>query len=268
VRSDEHLYQLINDKQGREFEFQVNRQPTEEGARLVKYQVLSQEEWDELNYQSRVAQHRKYVDQQSGGRIGYIHMAAMGLRNQALFEREIYEYLVDKEALIIDIRFNTGGNIADTLVDWLERKPHGYLRPRDSQPFFSPYRAWDKPVIVVMNEHSYSNAEIFAYAMRARSLARLVGQPTPGYVIWTDALQLVNGTSARIPQSGFYRLDGTPQENNGEQPDLLVPLPPDDWLLGRDPQLDQALALLLAKPSKDPAKNRAAEASPPSDPPQ
>jgi tricorn protease len=249
VRPDEHLYQLINDKQNREFEFRVNSRPDEEGSRTVKYKVLSQEEWSELNYQNRVEQLRQYVHAQSKGRIGYVHMSAMAPPNQIRFEREIYEYMIGKEAMIVDLRFNTGGNIADNLVDWLERKPHGFLRPRDRAPYYAPDRAWDKPIIVVMNEHSYSNAEIFAYAMRARHLARLVGQPTPGYVIWTDSLQLVNGTSARIPQSGFYRLDGSPQEGHGEVPDFLVPLPPADWLAGRDPQLDKALELLLADPT-------------------
>jgi len=103
-----------------------------------------------------------------------------------------------------------------------------------------------------MNEHSYSNAEIFPYAVRARNLAKLVGMPTPGYVIWTDGLRLVDGTSARMPQSGSYRLDGTTQENNGERPDVLVPMTPDDWVAGRDPQLDKAIEMLAARSDKQP----------------
>jgi C-terminal processing protease CtpA/Prc len=169
----------------------------------------------------------------------------MGSGNQAQFEKEIYEYMVGREDMIIDVRFNTGGNISDNLIDWLERKPHGYFRPRDGAPEPSPYRAWDKPVVVVMNEHSYSNAEMFPYAMRTRGLARLVGQPTPGYVIWTSDLRLVDGTRARMPQSGVYRLDGTAQENDGEVPDYLVPMTPDDWLAGNDLQIDKAIELLV-----------------------
>ena len=96
-----------------------------------------------------------------------------------------------------------------------------------------------------MNEHSYSNAEIFPNAMRARGLAKLVGMPTPGYVIWTDSMKLVDGTGARMPQSGAYRIDGTPQENNGEQPDVPVPMSPEDWLADRDPQLDKAIEMLI-----------------------
>jgi tricorn protease len=95
-----------------------------------------------------------------------------------------------------------------------------------------------------MNEHSYSNGEMFPSAMRTRHLARLVGMPTPGYVIWTSDLRLVDGTGARMPQSGVFRLDGSNLENGGERPDYRIPLSPEDWLAERDPQLDQAIELL------------------------
>jgi tricorn protease len=103
-----------------------------------------------------------------------------------------------------------------------------------------------------MNEHSYSNAEMFANAMRARGLARfIVGMPTPGYTIWTTDMRLVNGSKARMPQSGVFRLDGSNMENNGEQPDVHIPLSTDDWLSERDPQLDKAIEL-LTEPEPEP----------------
>ncbi len=247
VTLDENLYRLINDKQDREFEFLVSTNCDKANARTVKYKVLAQDDWNDLNYRNRIERLRKYVEERSYGKIGYLHLSAMGYNNQAKFEREAYEYIVGKDAMIIDVRFNSGGNIAETLIDWLERKPYGYIRPRDGDKEASPYHAWVKPVIVLVNEHSYSNAEIFPYAMRARGLAKLVGMPTPGYVIWTDSLKLVDGTGARMPQSGFYRLDGTTQENNGEAPDVEVGLSPDDWLADRDPQLDKAIELLAPK---------------------
>jgi C-terminal processing protease CtpA/Prc len=252
VALDEKLYQFINDKQDRVFEFLVNTNTDKATARTVKYKVLSQEEWSDLNYQDRIDRLRTYVEDRSSNKIGYLHISSMGAVNQTQFEREAFEYMVGKEAMIIDVRFNNGGNIADTLIDWLERKPHGYIRPRDSRKEPMPYRAWEKNMVVVMNEHSYSNAEIFPYAVRARNLAKLVGMPTPGYVIWTDGLRLVDGTSARMPQSGSYRLDGTTQENNGEQPDVRVPMSPDDWLAGRDPQLDKAIELLSGRTETTP----------------
>ena len=244
VTLDERLYRFINDKQDREFEFLVNREPKTEGARKVKYKVLSQTEWDDLNYRNRTERLRKYVEGKSGGKIGYLHISAMGSANQTQFEREAYEYILGKDAMVIDVRFNKGGNISDTLIDWLARKQHGYRRPRDGTPEPAPARAWEKPVIVLMNEHSYSNGEMFPDAMRQHGLAKLVGMPTPGYVIWTYALRLVDGTGARMPENGVFRLDGTNMENLGEQPDVKIPLTPEDWLADRDPQLDKAIEML------------------------
>jgi tricorn protease len=105
-----------------------------------------------------------------------------------------------------------------------------------------------------MNEHSYSNGEMFPSAMRTRGLARLVGMPTPGYVIWTTEMRLIDGTGSRMPQSGVFRMDGSNMENNGEQPDVRVPMSPEDWLAGRDPQLDKAIELLIGSSASDPLK--------------
>lgn len=245
VSANERLYESINDKQDREFEFWVNQTPTTNGARIVKYKVLNWEEWTDLEYRNRIERRRRWVESNSHGRIGYLHISGMLASNQTKFEHEAYEDMVGKEGMIIDVRFNTGGNISDTLIDWIERRTHGYLRPRDGLVESSPALAWNKKVVVLMNEHSYSNAEIFPYAMRARGLAKLVGMPTPGYVIWTWEFRLVDGTSARMPMTGFYRLDGTTQENNGELPDLRVSMSPEDWLQDRDPQLEAALKEIL-----------------------
>ena len=247
ITLDEHLYDWINDKQDREFEFLVSTNADRQHTHFVKYKVLTQDEWNRLDYRNRVERTREYVTQKSHGRIGYLHIASMQANNQAQFEREAYEYIVGRDGMIIDVRFNNGGNIADTLTDWLSRKPHGYIRPRDGEKEPTPFHAWDRKMAVLMNEHSYSNGEIFPYEMRQRGLAKLVGMPTPGYVIWTQSLKLVDGTNARLPLTGAFRLDGTSMENIGEQPDVLVRLSPEDWLAGRDPQIDKAVELLMSE---------------------
>ena len=254
VSLDEKLYEFIYDKQGREFDFLVSTNGDRGGARTVKYKVLSDGEWTDLNYRNRIDRLRKTVEEKSAGKIGYLHLAGMSLSNQIKFEREAYEYMAGKEAMIIDVRFNSGGNISDTLIDWIERKPHGYFRPRDARPEAAPAHAWEKRCVVLMNEHSYSNGEMFPSAMRTRGLAKLVGMPTPGYVIWTSDMRLVDGTGARMPGSGVFRLDGTNMENRGEQPDVRVPMSPEDWLAGRDPQLDKAIEILLGSSEKDKLK--------------
>lgn len=245
VSLDENLYRLINNRGGREFTFLVNDKPTKEGARTVKYFSLSYGEWGDLRYRERVNRLARYVEEKSNGTIGYVHIAGMGGGNAVTFDREFYERSNGKKAMIIDVRFNGGGNISDSLIDRLERRPHGYYQPRDGLPEPAPGTAFNKPIIVLMNEHSMSNAEMFPCAMRTRGLAKLVGMPTPGYVIWTWGLPLVDGTSARMPGSGVYRLDGTPMENLGEKPDVRVPMTIEDWMAKRDPQLDKALELLM-----------------------
>ena len=247
VSLNEKFYEFISDKQGREFEFLVSTNTDAASARKVNYKVLTDPEWKDLNYRNRIDRLRKYVEEKSGGRLGYLHLAEMSMSNQLKFEREAYEYMAGKEGMIIDVRFNNGGNISDTLIDWIERKPHGFYRPRDAKAEKAPYNSWEKRCMVLLNEHSYSNGEMFPSAMRARGLATLIGMPTPGYVIWTSELRLVDGTGARMPGSGVFRIDGSNMENNGEKPDVRVPMSPEDWLADRDPQLDKAIELLDGK---------------------
>ena len=249
VSTTETLYQFLNGKKTRFTEFVVNDKPSEQGARKVRYKLLSSSEWQKIQYNNNVTDLQQRVEKSSKGRIGYLHIPAMGSADQARFEREAYEYMLGKDAMIFDVRFNRGGNISDTLIDWLERKPHGIYKSRDREPEIAPSRAWEKPVVVLMNEHSYSNGEMFPYAMRQRKLAQLVGMPTPGYVIWTSTFSLTDGTKARIPGRGVFRMDGTNMENQGEKPDVQIWVTPEEWLEGKDPQLEQALKLLEPQPA-------------------
>ena len=98
---NEKLYQLINDRQDREFEFLVNKEPKKDGARKVKYKVLSAADWDNLQYQNRIERLRNYVEKQTGGKLGYLHISAMGGENQTRFEREAYEYMSGKQGMIL-----------------------------------------------------------------------------------------------------------------------------------------------------------------------
>ncbi len=249
VTLDENLYKVLNDKGDRDFVLLVNDKPTREGARKVTYRALSSGDWSDLHYQNRVERLRKEVERKSGGTLAYVHIAGMGLPNQTAFERELYEYAEGKKGVVIDVRFNGGGNIADQLITWLGLKPKGYYYPRDGypkpMPGFGATRSWNKPLIVLMNQASASNAEMFPYEMRAHGLAKLVGVATPGYVIFTYGWSLVDGTSVRMPYSGVFREDGSPMENMGEKPDYYVPLTNEDWLAERDPQLEKAITLLM-----------------------
>jgi Tol biopolymer transport system component/C-terminal processing protease CtpA/Prc len=250
VDANERLYSLLNTRKDRIVEFLVNDKPQKTGARKVRYQLMSQTQWTDLTYKNRVTATRRKVEAASIGKIGYLHIAAMSSTDKTRFEREAYEYILGKDAMIFDVRNNRGGNISDTLIDWLERKPHGIYQSRDQAPEIAPARAWNKRVIILMNEHSYSNGEMFPYAMRQRGLTeKIVGIATPGYVIWTSGFSLPGGFKARIPGKAVYRMDGSNMENNGEKPDVRVWITPDEWVAGKDPQLEKALELLKPKPT-------------------
>jgi C-terminal processing protease CtpA/Prc len=108
-----------------------------------------------------------------------------------------------------------------------------------------PGQALAVPMAVLMAETSYSNAEMFPAAMKARKLATLVGMPTPGYVIYTGGLRLVDGTNARMPGTGAFTIEGENLEDNGRQPDVKVDITVEQYLRGEDPQLDAAIDVLL-----------------------
>jgi len=244
VSCTEFFYNWLNRFNGKYVELLVNKEPKKEGARTVRFKLMSAKDFSQLNYRNHVSRAQDFVGKKSDGKIGYVHIPSMGEDNQKQFEREVYEYIQGKDAIIFDVRFNGGGRISDDLIDMLERKQHGIYRARDGQPEPAPGLAWNKPIVVIMNEHSYSNAEMFPYAMRQRGLAKLVGMPTPGYVIWTSTFMLSNGTRCRIPGRGVWRMDGTNMENNGETPDAEVWMTPEEWLTGKDPQLEKAVELL------------------------
>ena len=248
VALNERLWDVLNNQNGRDIELLVNKTPSKEGARKVKYRAISTGAWGQLRYAQWVESNRKYVEEKSGGKVGYVHIAGMGGGNRTTFNEEFFEYKQGKEAMIIDVRFNGGGNISDGLIDSLERTPHGYYLPRDGFMELAPNdQVWNNPTVVLQNEDSFSNAEMFPYAMKQRGLAKTVGMPTTGYVIWTWGGQLVDGTGIRMPMSGVYRMDGTPMENMGQKPDYEVPWTDEDYFAGKDPQLEKALELLIKR---------------------
>jgi len=244
VQLDESLWRdSLNEQAGRDIVLTV--QGTDGKTRDVKYRALSGGEFGGIVGANRLAWRRKYVEERSHGQVGYVYIAGMNGPELARFNQQVWEYGQGKKGLIIDVRGNGGGNTSDQLIDILERQPNSYYQIRDDEPQLGPGQALDIPMVVMAAENSFSNAEMFPYAMRARKLAKLVGMPTPGYVIYTGGLRLVDGTGARMPGTGVYRLDGSPLEDMGQQMDYQVGFTPEEWFSGKDPQLDKAVDVLL-----------------------
>jgi tricorn protease len=241
---------VLTGQSGRDMTFLVSPDGLRTTAREVKYRAVSGGALRGIYSDNQLLERRKYVEEKSGGKLTYIHISGMGGGNLAAFNREFWEYALGKEGVIIDVRDNGGGNIADQLVDMIERRPHAYYQSRDGVAATAPGRDVTLELVVMHNETSYSNAEMFPSAMKSRGLATLVGVQTPGYVIWTSGFRLVDGTNARMPNSASFRLDGTPMENLGQAPDIAIDNTREDILAGRDPQLDKAIEVLLGKLKK------------------
>jgi tricorn protease len=212
-------------------------------------------------YETWVRQRRALVDRLGSGRLGYLHIQGMSIPSFEEFERDLYAAASGKEGLVIDVRSNGGGWTTDYLLAVLEVRRHAFTVPRDgevSQRAYPqdrlPLAAWTRPALTLCNEDSYSNAEIFSSAFRELGRGLVVGSPTFGAVISTDATDLLNGGTLRLPLRGWYvASSGAPMENNGVQPGVVVWQPPDeDFAADRDRQLERAVQEFLAGIDKDP----------------
>ncbi len=210
-----------------------------------------------LRYEDEVMKRRAEVEELSNGRLGYLHIRGMGLAEVRDYERDLYAAAHGKEGLIIDVRDNGGGWTTDILLASLTAPNHAYTIPRGAdpdkvQPDNYPrdrrlIYAYSRPINVLINQHSFSNAEIFAHSIRTANRGTLIGTQTFGGVISTGSFSLIDGTTVRRPFRGWYLPDGTDMENNGAKPDIDVPQTPADEAAGRDPQLEAAVEELLGR---------------------
>ena len=243
VTANEQSLKVFADQSGREMKFEVHGKDGK--VRTVTYRALSGGEMQGIVYRNRIDSRRKYVEEKSGGKLTYVHIAGMGGGNLDAFNLQAWQYIQGKQGVVIDVRNNGGGNIADLLLDMIERKPNMRYQLRDGDAILGPGTVWDRATVVMHAETSFSNAEMFPAAMKSAGLAKLVGMPTPGYVIYTSGTRLVDGTSIRLPGTGVFRLDGSPTENLGQEPDYKVDITPEEYFAGKDPQLDKAIDVLL-----------------------
>jgi tricorn protease len=186
------------------------------------------------------------VDKLTNGEIGYLHIKAMDGPSLEKFQEDLIENR-GKKALIIDQRFNGGGGIDQELLQILnQRKQYQLTRGRDSIDVPRPVQAFYGPMVVLQNERSASDAEMFPDGFRRLGLGKLVGVPTMGAVIGTGAFTLMDGSQLRTPGAGVYTSAGENMENYGVQPDVWVDNGPADFLAGHDRQVEKAIEVLRA----------------------
>jgi tricorn protease len=159
---------------------------------------VSAQAFSQLRYERWVKQRRDMVDKATGGKIGYLHIQAMDATSLRKFEKEIRENR-DKKALIIDQRFNGGGNIEQELLAILVQKQYQVWQPRGTEQSGRPFAGYFGPKVVLQNWRSASNAEMFPAGFRALGLGKTIGTTTMGAVIGTGSYSLIDGSTVRTP---------------------------------------------------------------------
>jgi tricorn protease len=246
VKAGDEFWQLLNYRLNRKVAVTFNSKPTAEGAWSTRIEPTSMANYAQLRYERWVKDRRAIVDKLSGGRVGYVHIQAMNPPSLRRFEKELREYR-NKEALVIDQRWNGGGNIEQELLGILVQRQYQIWQPRGTEATTRPLAGFFGPKIVLQNWRSASNAEMFPAGFRALGLGKLVGTPTMGAVIGTGSYSLIDGSTVRTPATGVFLFDKqrTNMENYGVRPDILVENSPEDTLTGRDRQLEAAVQELL-----------------------
>jgi tricorn protease len=243
VKAGDNYWKYLTAVRGEKIEFTVNSKPSAEGAWITKVQPVSTNANTTLQYKRWVQQRRAIVDKLSNGEIGYLHIRQMNAESLRQFERDLVENH-GKKALIIDQRFNPGGGIDQELLEILSQRQYQYTRARDSVQITRPQQAFFGPMVVMENERSTSDAEVFPDGFRTLGLGKVVGMTTYGAVIGTGAYRLLDGSSIRTPATGLWNVKGYNLENYGVPPDVLVDNTPEDFLTGHDAQLEKAVEVL------------------------
>lgn len=226
-----------------------------DGGNLRHVVVVPTADEEALRYHAWVADRRAYVHEQSGGRLGYLHVPDMVGSGWAQLHRDL-RVEVAREGLVVDVRENRGGHTSQLVVEKLARRIVGWDLPRGMQPYSYPGDAPRGPVVAVANEFSGSDGDIVNAAIKALEIGPVVGTRTWGGVVGIDSrYRLVDGTLVTQPKYAFWLEGyGWGVENHGVDPDVEVVMTPQDHAAGRDPQLDAAIRIALEGLAESPAK--------------
>ena len=248
VDSGTNIYALLDDAPQDQVELLVKKKY---GERKVYAIPIGAGTHFQLSYQAWVEERRKMTEELSGGRVGYLHIQGMDWPSFQKFKHDLFGINFEKEAVVIDVRFNGGGWTSFHILELLSRKAFGWSRSRHSGWTGAPAMRWEKPAVCLINASCYSDSEIFPYGFKQMGIGKLVGEPTNGSVIGTIGYRLVDGTYFSLPIEGWYTYDRRNMEVSGPAgiegiaPDIFVSNHPDEVKAGKDAQLEKAVGELL-----------------------
>ncbi|GEP98170.1 S41 family peptidase [Chitinophaga cymbidii] len=246
LTGDMSIFSLLQNQVNRQVVLQVNGTASESGAREIIVEPIDMQKEYELRKINWIEDNRKKVDQLSNGRIAYVYMLNTGFEGYTFFNR-YYFAQADKQALLLDERFNGGGSVADYVIDVLNREVLSYWGVRDGRSFTTPGNGIYGPKAMLINEYAGSGGDMMPWMFSQKQLGKLIGKRTMGILVGISGYpSLIDGGYVTSPSFGIYDTKGNwIIENQGTPADIDVEQTPADVIAGRDPQLERGVQVLL-----------------------
>jgi tricorn protease len=246
LTAKDDIYQRLEGKAGKQVRIKIGPNPNGRGARDVTVVPTGSEfalrtlAWEEDN--------RRKVDQLSGGKLGYVHIPDTNIGGWVYFNRYYYAQ-IRKDGMIIDERFNHGGQVDDYMVEQMSRPLTSAWTSRYGEDFYSPAVGNFGPKVMIVNQFAGSGGDYFPWHFKQRKVGPVVGKRTWGGLVGILVFPtFVDGGGITAPNVAFYNPNGEWEvENHGVSPDIEVELDPAAWRQGRDTQLEKAVEVAMER---------------------
>ncbi len=253
LTANNNLYSFFESTANKQVVIKVGPNPDGSGSRDVTVVPVTGETG--LRNLAWIEENRRKVDKMSDGKLAYIYLPDTAQGGYTFFNRYFFSQL-DKQGAVVDERFNSGGQAADYVIDYLTKPLMSYWAVRDGEDFRQPFGTMAGPKVMLINEYSGSGGDYMPYMFRRVKVGPLMGKRTWGGLVGIGGYPaLIDGGGVTAPHFAFYTPEGKWEiENHGVAPDVEIEFDPKAWRQGNDPQLEKAVEWLIGELKKNPPK--------------
>lgn len=250
VSSDQNLYAFFENTSGKIIELTLSKNANGSGSRKVNVVPVGSER--SLRNRDWIEGNIKKVDEATNGQVAYVYVPNTATAGHEYFKRYFFPQ-VNKKALIIDERFNGGGQLADYYIDHLRRPYQSSWNFRYGKDLHAPSASIQGPKVMLIDENAGSGGDYLPYLFKRFNLGKLIGKRTWGGLVGVLGYpEFIDGGSVTAPNVAFYNKDGFIIENEGVAPDIEIEQWPKEVMRGKDPQLEKAIEVILEELKKNP----------------